>query len=218
MWIFFWSEWAPGLLLSGLGVKSIIVCQQDKTCTVDLTWFDTTMMRLRRRGMFQSCPAVAGRDLCHSPCRRHFYLQVVLFDLNTPNRHETTELSNIMKTTFKTNLSYIHSYKFVTIFIIYKVLLLFSATMLSCFAVCFSAVPFALEVFNDVVLAPVKNLKLTYTDITFWSRLIKKRFLGSGGIWVKLCPLCYKLTRCVVVFEQREGLTSPYLDQTIATQ
>ena len=40
--------------------------------------------------------------------------------------------------------------------------------MLSCFAVCFSAVPFALEVFNDVVLAPVRNLKLTYTDITFW--------------------------------------------------
>ena len=43
----------------------------------------------------------------------------------------------------------------------------FSATMLSCFAVCFSAVPFALEVFNDVVLAPVKNLKLTYHDIVF---------------------------------------------------
>ena len=40
--------------------------------------------------------------------------------------------------------------------------------MLSCFAVCFSAVPFALEVFNDVVLAPVRNLKLTYSDITFW--------------------------------------------------
>ena len=43
-----------------------------------------------------------------------------------------------------------------------------SATMLSCFAVCFSAVPFALELFNDVVLAPVRNIKLTYSDITFW--------------------------------------------------
>ena len=51
--------------------------------------------------------------------------------------------------------------------IFYIVFLMFSATMLSCFAVCFSAVPFAWEVFNDRVLAPFKNLKLTYTDITF---------------------------------------------------
>ena len=42
-----------------------------------------------------------------------------------------------------------------------------SATMLSCFAVCFTAIPFALEVFSDTVLAPVKGLKLTYQDLTF---------------------------------------------------
>ena len=42
--------------------------------------------------------------------------------------------------------------------------------MLSCFAVCFTAIPFALEVFSDTVLAPVKGLKLTYHDITFWNR------------------------------------------------
>ena len=52
--------------------------------------------------------------------------------------------------------------------------------MLSCFAVCFSAVPFALEVFNDVVLAPVRNLKLTYTDITFW------RWRSLRPSWSKL--------------------------------